>query len=343
MEKIKTLRPKGCVAILSPSADTAGYFPHVYKRGEAAIKDLLGLDVKLYPTTLSTDNTPEKRAKDLNAAFEDKNVVAIFTTIGGDDEVRILKYLDKEIIRNNPKPFFGYSDNTHLNLFLSSLGVPCYYGASIMTQFAMAGGMDAYTVASIMNAINHVGEVEIKQPSYCKEADSDWSSEEGLKVEKEREKALKTQWISKQKSGEVKGELWGGCLECIFEYLASGNRLKLGDSDKIIFIETAEDMPTAVHVKSALQGMGERGIFKNAKALLVGRPKTLAFDKQISKNERIEYRKEQRKIIRDTFREYSDAPIIFNLSFGHTDPQLVVPYVHEARINLETKQIFFDY
>lgn len=343
MGKTKTLRSKSRIAIVSPSSDTAGYFPAVYKRGEAALKDLFGLDVKLYPTTLSQNNSPEDRARDLNAAFVDKNIEAIFTTIGGDDEVRILKYLDKELIKNNPKPFFGYSDNTHLNLFLSSLGVPCYYGASIMTQFAMAGGMDTYTVASLLNAANCVGEVEIKEPSYCKEVDSDWMSEDGLSIEKKREKALKMKWVTTQKEGEIKGELWGGCLECVFEYLASGNPLNLGDSDKIIFIETAEDMPSSVHVKSAIQGMGERGIFKNAKALLVGRPKTLAFDKQISEEERVEYRKNQRKTIKNAFRQYSDAPIIFNMSFGHTDPQLILPYGGETRLDLKTQQIFIKY
>jgi muramoyltetrapeptide carboxypeptidase LdcA involved in peptidoglycan recycling len=55
---------------------------------------------------------PEKRAQDLMEAFLDPSIDAIISTIGGDDSIRIVPYIDFEIIRNNPKIFLGYSDST---------------------------------------------------------------------------------------------------------------------------------------------------------------------------------------------------------------------------------------
>ena len=45
---------------------------------------------------------PELRAKDLMDAFKDKKIKAIFCNLGGDDTVRLLPYIDYEIIKNNP-------------------------------------------------------------------------------------------------------------------------------------------------------------------------------------------------------------------------------------------------
>jgi muramoyltetrapeptide carboxypeptidase LdcA involved in peptidoglycan recycling len=48
----------------------------------------------------------------------------------------VLKHLDLELIRANPKPFFGYSDNTNLHMFLFNLGVVSYHRSAVITKFA---------------------------------------------------------------------------------------------------------------------------------------------------------------------------------------------------------------
>ena len=45
----------------------------------------------------------ESRIQDLHDAFSDKNVKAILTVIGGFNSNQLLKYIDWEIIKNNPK------------------------------------------------------------------------------------------------------------------------------------------------------------------------------------------------------------------------------------------------
>lgn len=55
---------------------------------------------------------PQARADDLMQAFADSSIKAIFSMIGGDDSLRILPYLDLDVIRSNPKIFMGFSDTT---------------------------------------------------------------------------------------------------------------------------------------------------------------------------------------------------------------------------------------
>ena len=68
----------------------------------------------------------------MHAAFADPAVRAVFCSIGGADEIKVLKHLDPELIRANPKPFFGYSDNTNLHVFLFNLGVVSYHGSAVI-------------------------------------------------------------------------------------------------------------------------------------------------------------------------------------------------------------------
>ena len=52
----------------------------------------------------------KERAEDLTRLFGDPEVKAIFCARGGYGSAHILKYLDYETIRANPKIFVGYSE-----------------------------------------------------------------------------------------------------------------------------------------------------------------------------------------------------------------------------------------
>jgi muramoyltetrapeptide carboxypeptidase LdcA involved in peptidoglycan recycling len=55
---------------------------------------------------------PAARAADLMEVLKDPAIHGIISTIGGDDSIRMLPYLDYSVIRQNPKVFLGYSDST---------------------------------------------------------------------------------------------------------------------------------------------------------------------------------------------------------------------------------------
>jgi muramoyltetrapeptide carboxypeptidase LdcA involved in peptidoglycan recycling len=74
---------------------------------ETVMSDVLFLDKETQQT-----EAPASRAGALLSLYSDASVRAIFDLSGGDLANEILPYLDFEIIKKNPKPYFGYSDNT---------------------------------------------------------------------------------------------------------------------------------------------------------------------------------------------------------------------------------------
>lgn len=74
---------------------------------ETVMGDVLFLDKETQQT-----EAPASRAGALLSLYSDASVKAIFDLSGGDLANEILPYLDFEIIKKNPKPYFGYSDNT---------------------------------------------------------------------------------------------------------------------------------------------------------------------------------------------------------------------------------------
>ena len=60
--------------------------------------------------------TPLARAEDLMKFYKDPEIKAIFATRGGAGAQYILPLLDYKVIKNNPKPLFGFSDITSLHM-----------------------------------------------------------------------------------------------------------------------------------------------------------------------------------------------------------------------------------
>lgn len=58
------------------------------------------------------------RLDDLNAAFRDSKVRAIFASIGGAGAYRIAEEIDFEAVRRDPKPLIGFSDISYLQMAL---------------------------------------------------------------------------------------------------------------------------------------------------------------------------------------------------------------------------------
>ncbi|MGL5066723.1 MAG: S66 peptidase family protein [Sarcina sp.] len=68
------------------------------------------------------------KGQNLNKLFADKSIRAIFDLSGGDLSNSIIEFLDFDIIKRNPKPFFGYSDlSTILNTIYAKAGFPTFY------------------------------------------------------------------------------------------------------------------------------------------------------------------------------------------------------------------------
>ncbi|GAC1387648.1 MAG: LD-carboxypeptidase [Candidatus Saccharimonadales bacterium] len=331
------------VAILSPSNGLPQIFPDVYELGLQRIRDLFGLVPKEYSTTRIMGAPLKDRARDVMAAFADNANKAVITSIGGEDQIKLIKYLDADVIKANPKPFLGYSDNTHIHNFLWNLGIPSFYGGAIMTQFAMHGQMHDMTVQSIRQALFDKGEVEIRSATDYNDVGLDWQDSSKLSQLRMFEPNEGFFWDG---NSTTEGILWGGCVESLIyqstvdKYLPKIDEL----TGTILFIETAEDIPEAWLVEYLLSGFGERGWFDQFQGVLVGRPKAWEFDKQKTADEKAAYRSEQRETVLRTVRQYNKSiPVVQNIDFGHTDPQILLPMGNRARIDAQNQQIYLTY
>ena len=107
-------RPGDKVAVLSPSAGVPALFPDVFELGLRRLRETFDLVPVEYPTTRVLGASAQARADDIHAAFADPEIKAVLASIGGDDQITVVPLLDDDLLRDNPKPFFGYSDKTIL-------------------------------------------------------------------------------------------------------------------------------------------------------------------------------------------------------------------------------------
>lgn len=340
---LQKLKAGDNVAILSPSFAASGKWPHVHELGLKRLKEIFGLVPVEFPATRKIGASGEERTNDLISAFEDKEIKAVITSLGGDDQITYVKNIPTAPFAQNPKPFFGFSDNTHFANFLWLQGIPSYYGGALFTQFAMQKRMDEYTVNYLKKALFEEGEFEITASDTYNDIGLGWDDESNLNKERIYEKNDGWFWDGEQ---SAEGTTWGGCIESIDELLRHGVQIpSLEDFEGVVLIgETSEEMPTAENVSRVFRALGERGILGRVRGLLVGRPQAWYFDKQYTTEQKAEYKKVQREAIVRVFRQYNKiAPIVQNLDFGHTNPQIPFPYGKNARIDSVNKKIFAEF
>ncbi|MCB1470813.1 MAG: LD-carboxypeptidase, partial [Rhizobiaceae bacterium] len=151
------LTPGDRIAVVSPSWGGPSVFPHRFDAGIDFVARTFGLEVvemehvRAPAQWLATH--PEARAGDLMTAFADISISAIVASIGGDDAIRLLPYLDLNVISKNPKVFVGYSDATVLHFACLKAGIGSFYGPTVMAGFAENGGMHEYSVSSVLSIL----------------------------------------------------------------------------------------------------------------------------------------------------------------------------------------------
>jgi muramoyltetrapeptide carboxypeptidase LdcA involved in peptidoglycan recycling len=329
--------------VVSPSRGLPELFPAPYELGLTRLQDDFGLVPVEYPTTRRLRTSPEERAADLHAAFADPEIKALIATIGGDDQLTVLKHLDADLIRANPKPYFGYSDNTNLLLYLDGLGVPAYHGGSVMVQFGRGGAMHPDTAASLRAALFKPGPFELTAAEGWTDESRDWKEAGSLDEEPPLKPGTGWRWYNSDRT--VEGRLWGGCLEILDWQLAANRWMRPVESyDGVLFAETSEELPDATTVYRILRNMGERGLLERFEAVLWGRPKAWEFDKPLSPEDGESFVQDQYAAVRRALDEYNPgALLVTGLDIGHTDPQLVVPLGRQAHIDGHARRIVVDY
>ena len=335
MLKPQKLKPGDKIATVSTSWGGPAVFPQRYQVGVQQLEKEFGLRVVEMPNTLKDASwlarNPKARADDLMQAFADPSIKGIFATIGGEDSIRLLPYIDLNVIQNNPKIFLGYSDVTISHLVCYKAGLVSFYGPSIMAEFAENGGIFPYIIQSLLQTLfssDVIGEIKQNTEGWTVER-LDW----GDPANQERKRTLNrsTGWKFLQGTGIHRGHLIGGCIE-VFDWARGTEIFPQQWKDAILFLETSEDAPPPEFVRYTLRTYAALGILRQLSGLLFGRP---------GGNFPIERFEEYDNAILQIVREeegLTDLPIVTNMDFGHTSPMFVIPYGLQAEIDCDNQR-----
>jgi muramoyltetrapeptide carboxypeptidase LdcA involved in peptidoglycan recycling len=304
----------------------------VYEAGLHTLRTVLELDVVEMPHVRAAAATPAERADDLHRAFADPTITAIFTSVGGEDSIRLLPLLDADLIARHPKILMGYSDITTLLTFVHGSGVIAFHGPQVMAGFAQWPSLPADYQQRIVDFLRH------PSPTYeyrAQGAFTDGYPEWGWPDNATRIKGLQPDdgWHWLQGSGTRTGRLFGGCIE-VLEFLKGTGYWPEPSfwRDRLLFVETSEEMPSIQAVRRMLRSHGVAGIFDQIGALLVGRP--FGYDRQAKHA----FETMIREVVAGEFGR-PDLPIVANLDIGHTDPQWIVPVGAMAVVDADRRRI----
>ena len=192
----------------------------------------------IYSNSLGYGASPREKADDLNDAFLNKDVQAIFCAKGGENSNTIFEYIDYELIKQNPKIFCGFSDSTFLlNMIYEKAGLVTFHGST----FKAISDWDAPCVfEDIINKMVN-GNTSLNMNSNSFEI---------------------------IKEGICEGVLIGGNLSCIREMVCGAYSIDF--KDKILFIEDLGEESNPKFESNFLYYMKQNGVFDKINGLWIG-------------------------------------------------------------------------
>lgn len=321
------LTPGDKVAVVSPSFAAPGMFPAVHEQAMRRLRADFGLEPVEYPTTRQLGAAPRDRAADLMSAFADPDIRAVLASIGGDDQITVLPFLDPAVVSANPKPFAGYSDNTNLLNWLWNLGITSYHGGSTMVHLGRGGGLHPVSAGSLRAALLTGGDVDLHPATSFSEDELDWKDPAALVQPPPARPG--PGWTWHRPDRVITGPTWGGNLEILHWNLAASRWIRPAEdyAGCVLLLETSEEMPSAEETFRMLRNAGERGLLAQFPAILVAVAKASSLENHTPDEQRERFRADQQAAILRALAAYNpQAMVVFNLDFGHTDPQWVLPY-----------------
>ncbi|MDR2963032.1 MAG: LD-carboxypeptidase [Bacteroidales bacterium] len=220
------------VAIVSPS----GPIDNSYIERAVEILERWGLQVWIAPHVCAHcgvfAGTDTERAADMQAAFNNPEIRAIFCSRGGYGAIRIVETLDYTQFLQNPKWLIGFSDITVFHSKLNTLGVASIHGA-------MPKNFEKITEKSLQSLHNVL---------FGKENTITWQANE------------------RNKRGTAQGRLVGGNLSIL--YSIRGLSLEYNYRNAILFIEDLNEY--VYHIDRMLQNLKLSGILAHLSGLIVG-------------------------------------------------------------------------
>ncbi len=310
--KPKALKPGDTIGLVMPATaiDTPEWINISKEIAESlGFKVVIGKNVsKMYGYLAGSD---KERADDINEMFGRSDVQGVFPIQGGWGSMRILPYLDFELIRKNPKVFIGFSDITTLLLaFYKFSGLVTFHGPNIRSTF------NEYVSDYYFRALTSPNPLGLlKQPPLPA----------GEKVEKENR-------IIILNGGTATGELVGGNLSLLVTTL--GTPFEIDLTGKILFLEDVREEP--YRIDRMLTHLFLSGTLNNAAGIVVGKMRDCEAKGDGNLGS---------LTLEEIFRTRLGSlgkPAIYGLSFGHIRDHITLPIGVKATLDADAKTLTID-
>ena len=238
LKKPCRLKRGDTIGIVAPAWS---FDPHNFKKGAGKLRQL-GYRVKYERTIFSKywsmAGHDEERAAQINRMFADREIRAIFCAKAGYGSIRTIPYLNKNIIRRNPKIFMGYSDITILLSYLKRIaGMVVFHGPVVSAEIHEA--MSPITLFYMLKALSEVRPLgEMQFPT-----------------------------MRRLRRGKASGILVGGNMSLVMS--AIGTPYEVDTDNKILFLE---DISEGLEmIDNYLMHLKLAGKFKRIKGIIFGR------------------------------------------------------------------------
>ncbi|MDQ5885693.1 MAG: hypothetical protein QG628_90 [Patescibacteria group bacterium] len=252
----------------------------------------------------------QSRVADLHEAFADKNVKAVLTVLGGHNSNQILRDIDWDIVKNNPKILCGYSDITTLNnAIYAKTGLVTYLGLHYSTF-----GMEKFfeeTLEYFKKCVFSDGPVNVV-PS------KDWNDDEWYLDQQNRMLKPNVGW-KVINEGSASGTLIGGNL-CTLNLL-QGTEFMPTLKESILFIEDDSESKLINFDRNLVSLIQQPG-FDGVRGIVIGR-----FQKDSNVDLDLLAKSIHNK------KELDGLPVIANVDFGHTKPMITFPVGGQVEID----------
>ncbi len=323
------LKKKGKISFIAPSlgCTTEPY----YTRLTTAKKELesLGYMVEYGPNCFSNvkalSNTKELCAKEVNDYFNDKTTDTIISVGGGELMCEILPYVNFDLIKQNPKWFMGFSDNTNLTFLMTTI-------CDIATIYGPCAGQFAITPwhQSITDAYQILTGEKLVVNGYGKWEKQSKESDNPLE---EMNLTEDTKIVAFPESFKISGRLLGGCLDVLLLTLGTKfDRVQAFcekyQDDGIIWYLEACDL-NVMAIRRAFYQIEQAGWFKYVKGFIIGRPLN-------GENDILEVNHIDAAL--DIIKKYN-VPCVFDVDLGHLPPSMPLINGSYADVSVEGNSI----
>lgn len=222
--------------------------------------------------------TEKERISDLNWAFNNEDISAVWASRGGYGCQHLLRHLQLSKFKKNPKWYIGYSDNTVIQSFLLKNNFASIHGQTIKTSSFGVTDESYNLIFDILKG---------KKPTYTLESNS------------------------LNKNGQVEGQLIGGNLALIYALL--GTPYSFSFKDKILFIEDIGENYYALD--RMMMSLELAGVFRKIKGLIIGGMTNMG-DEKDNKNYEESFDDFAYQLISNRLKKY-DFPTLFGFPNGH--------------------------